>query len=183
MLKKSREVTRLFKVVRSRIDEMNGGIGNLRTGYDELTSRINKTEYQRSKRIQDNGDRIVNFLNNAQKTDRAVAGKITIDNIRFGMKNPWAVEKSLKEKVFSGLSAIGDWFTDWSGTVRFMKKACSCYQENPYRCRRCRSNSRSNRNHSIKRRNSCSASCCGIEGCCRLRTCRRCYKRGGERIC
>ena len=122
MLKKSREVTRLFKVVRSRIDEMNGGIGNLRTGYDELTSRINKTEYQRSKRIQDNGDRIVNFLNNAQKTDRAVAGKITIDNIRFGMKNPWAVEKSLKEKVFSGLSAIGDWFTDWSGTVRFMKK-------------------------------------------------------------
>lgn len=112
MYKRNREVTRQFKIVRANVATMNGGIGNLQNAYDSLSARINKTEYDRQKSMEKKGDKFAAFLNNTEKTDKDVAKALKLENIRFVIKNPWAAEKSLKEKFWSGMDSVGHWLGD-----------------------------------------------------------------------
>lgn len=143
-LERRKNVVKTFKAVRSGIYNMDGGVGNLQSAVNDLSSRITKVETVQEEKIKTAGERLGMFLKNAGNTDRKVARMIAVNQGEFFKANPWAVpppppkKKSIWEKIKDGFKKVGKaivggikkaakWVADtakkvWKKTVDFCKK-------------------------------------------------------------
>lgn len=141
LLSRHEDVVSAFKEVKSNVNNMSGGVGNLQTAIDCIDNRITKTEEAQLQRMEGAGNRFAAFLNNAVATDKNVAKTIALSNKEFYNDNPWAVPpkpkkwwqkvkdffKKIGSAIWNGLKKAVNWVIDKvkkavKATIAFIKK-------------------------------------------------------------
>ena len=143
-LQRNQDVHKTFKEGKSKINNMDGGVGKLQTAVDRIDDRLTKVEEPRQEKIKTAGEKLGVFLRNAIRTDKKVAGMIATTQGKFFEANPWAIppappkKKSLWQRIKDAFKKAGKavanvfkkagkWIVStakkvWSKTVAFVKK-------------------------------------------------------------
>ena len=137
------KVASTFKAVKSRIYEMDGGVGSLQTAVDQIDERVSKIEEKKVEKVGTAVQSLGAFLHNAIRTDQTVSRTVALQNEKFYQANPWAIppapprKKKWYEKLYDALKAAGkaiknavtkaiDWIVDtakkaWKATKDFIQ--------------------------------------------------------------
>lgn len=136
----AQKVVSSFKEVKSKIYNMDGGVGKLQTAVDLIDERIKKEDEVKEEKIKTAGQRLAAFMNTAKQTDIKVAKMVASNQQKFFEANPWAIppappkKKSLWQRIKDGFKKIGKaikkaatWVVDtakkvWKKTKEFCKK-------------------------------------------------------------
>ena len=133
-----------FKAVKSKIYNMDGGVGNLQTAVEQLDERINKVDSQRVEKINLAMQNLGAFLHTVRMADQRAAQTISASNALFYEANPWAIpppppkKKSVWQRIKDAFKKAGkaiagafkkavDWVVDcakkaWTATKNFIVK-------------------------------------------------------------
>ena len=107
------KVASTFKAVKSRIYEMDGGVGSLQTAVDQIDERVSKIEEKKVEKVGTAVQSLGAFLHNAIRTDQTVSRTVALQNEKFYQANPWAIppapprKKKWYEKLYDALKAAG----------------------------------------------------------------------------
>ena len=141
LVDRHRDVVSAFKEVKSNVNNMSGGTGNLQTAVDCIENRIVKTDEQKLQNMEGAAGSFAVFLTNAVRTDKQVAAKVALSNSEFYKENPWAVPpkpkkwwqkvkdffKKIGKAIIGGIKKAVDWVIDKvkkavKATIAFIKK-------------------------------------------------------------
>ena len=133
-----------FKAVKSKIYNMDGGVGNLQTAVEQLDERINKVDSQRVEKINLAMQNLGAFLHTVRMADQRAAQTISASNALFYEANPWAIpppppkKKSVWQRIKDAFKKAGkaiagafkkavDWVVNcakkaWTATKNFIVK-------------------------------------------------------------
>lgn len=111
-IQKREDVISSFKTVRSKVQNVSGGVGNLQSGLNSLSTRITKEEHQ-SQEVEQVKKKANDFVDLAFRVDREVASLVNKNKEQFYQKYPHLrpqdqSEKSLYEKIKDVLFHVGD---------------------------------------------------------------------------
>ena len=145
-LNKRKDVRHVFKEVKSKIYDMDGGAGELQSAVDQIGERQAKVEKVAEERIKTSGERLAMFLQNARAVDKKVANMVAVNQaelfrlhpdlippapVKKKKKSLWQRFKDACKKVgraiVKGVKKAVDWIKDtakkvWKKTVEFCKK-------------------------------------------------------------
>lgn len=143
-MNRRRDVRQVFKEVRSKISDMDGGAGELQSAADQLTQRQIKSEIAAEERIKTAGERLGMFLQNARTVDKKVAALVAVNQVQFFIQHPDLIPppppkgksawqrfkdgcKKLGKAIVGGFKKAANWVAEtakkvWKATVDFCKK-------------------------------------------------------------